>query len=727
MLSSHYLKFYNNLMIKPFTITEILTAYTTFISENFSTIHCGFAAILDGGSYKVVTTSLDDSLLTCSFPLHTHDIHQDVYDLDLVYTGSQDVYKGFPFISASHFNQLNNILIAKCGFTSKLVTLNIFYDHYLVCQLVFVATKNNTFSDEDILNLNFLRYNIEQLLYPLYSSEESDHTELLMDIAESIISSKHYLSSDNAGFLTRLLDLAFQTVDEPDYGSALLFENDHWSYVHTVGHDFETLSKIKIPNNVFDDSLSYWNSYKEVSPNIFLIDTILNINENKKPQPTLHIFDEIAKVSKPIKQTIQLHIYFNDSIKGIISLDKKLDSNEVFTRKTIDLLKKIHFLGQILFTYSTLNTNRQSFEDLTGLISKLVVSSNHNQHDFLHDFLLLLVNSLFEVDYASAYIRDKHGIHFLDAIGHDLAALQRINFEPHYFVNLNEIENASIPYQRQKDEESGPISTTLFSDLQGLAKDRMPKEIFTSYMNASKPIKDGLISQARLDEDVYMYISCDIKQGNQSTFSTESIHLFTVLCNLGFAFISNQYFIDNYKHLNSNLENKIKQRTTELVKTNAKLRALVNKDSLTNLYNHKAIIDLLQRELSKSDDLSIFLFDIDHFKEVNDGYGHQIGDEVLVNISHILLEDNSLISGRYGGEEFLLILPGLDLPEAITKCQSILSHIRSTSFIEDKTITVSGGVVTHKKGNAREMIQTADILLYQAKDSGRDQIKYNYR
>lgn len=89
-------------------------------------------------------------------------------------------------------------------------------------------------------------------------------------------------------------------------------------------------------------------------------------------------------------------------------------------------------------------------------------------------------------------------------------------------------------------------------------------------------------------------------------------------------------------------------------------------------------------------------------------------------------EDKSIIAGRYGGEEFLLLLPNFDLPEAITYCQGLLSTIEATEFIPSKTITVSGGVVTNKKGTATEMIQVADTLLYDAKDSGRNQIKYNY-
>lgn len=726
MFNTNYLEFYNQIDTKNNSIIEILSKFTLFISENFPSIHCGFAAILEHGSFNIVTTSINSTLTECSFPLQTHDIHQDIYNLKPTCIVSEKLYSSFPFIAVSDFNNLSKIMLTTCGFSSSLITLNIFHKDYLVSELVFIANEGSNFSEKEIIEFDFIRNNLEQLLYPFYSNVESDHTQLLMDIAESIISSKHYLSSDSAGFLTRLLDLAFQTVDEPDYGSALLFENDQWNYVHSIGHDFEALSKIKIPKEVYKDTLSYWDTYNEVSPNIYLIDTILNVKTNAKTNSHLNIFKQIEQISKPIKQTIQLHIYFNGALKGIISLDKKRDSNEVFTRRTIEVLKKLHFIGQILFTYSTLNTNRQSFEDLTNLISKLVVSSNTNRNDFLHAFLYLLVGRLHEVDYASAYIRDKNGIYFLDAIGHDLAALQRINFKPHYFVEHDEIKNTNIPYVGNNSKESGPIGATLFSDIQDVAKERMPEDIFIAYMNASKPIKDGLISQARLSDDVYVNISCDIKAGSQNIFTPDTIHLFTVLCNLGFAFISNQYYIDKYKALNEELESKIKTRTNELVKTNAKLRAIVNKDSLTNLYNHKAIINLLSKELSSSSKLSIFLFDIDHFKEVNDTYGHQVGDEVLVDISNMLLEDKTIIPGRYGGEEFLVILPGLDLPEAITLCQAFLDRMRSTTFIKDRTITVSGGVICYEKGSTSEMIQAADTLLYQAKDSGRDKIEYNY-
>lgn len=296
--------------------------------------------------------------------------------------------------------------------------------------------------------------------------------------------------------------------------------------------------------------------------------------------------------------------------------------------------------------------------------------------------------------------------------------------KPEYFVSKELIVKNNI--LSTKYHPNTQLNAALFSDLQKHAMINMPEEIYHRYMKASKPIKDGLISQIQLDDDVFMYISCDIRKDSSVNFSQDSIKLFSILNNLGFTFISNRYFIDKYQTLTEKLESIIDKRTMELEESNRQLKAIVNRDSLTGLLNHKSIIEKLKHMTDQGQDLSIFLLDIDHFKKVNDTYGHQAGDQVLAKLSRMLKEDKNIIPGRYGGEEFLIILPKMDLPEAITYCQGFLNRVEHTNFIENHSITVSGGVVTSDQCSAMNLIKMADTLLYEAKSKGRNQIKYNY-
>ena len=154
-------------------------------------------------------------------------------------------------------------------------------------------------------------------------------------------------------------------------------------------------------------------------------------------------------------------------------------------------------------------------------------------------------------------------------------------------------------------------------------------------------------------------------------------------------------------------------------------------DGLTQIYNRKHIIGILDKEIERcvryKSDLSIFLFDIDFFKKVNDNYGHLSGDKVLVEISKRISKElrSSDSIGRYGGEEFLVIFPGTSLVGAY----KIADRIRKTveelpwDFDSGQVITISGGVVQNYGEDRQKMIDRADELLYCAKEHGRNKIE----
>ncbi|MGN7476377.1 diguanylate cyclase [Solibacillus silvestris] len=153
-------------------------------------------------------------------------------------------------------------------------------------------------------------------------------------------------------------------------------------------------------------------------------------------------------------------------------------------------------------------------------------------------------------------------------------------------------------------------------------------------------------------------------------------------------------------------------------------------DPLTNLLNRKKFIELLEAKTSVSGkNRYIAMIDIDHFKNINDTYGHIAGDDVLLQLSAIFKKQKgkNMIFARYGGEEFIVYLEAANLDESINTLEHLLQRVRSTPFeIDGKHelyLTLSIGLATlDKNASLKEVIYTADRLLYIAKEKGRDQL-----
>src|SRR5687768_14371424 len=158
-------------------------------------------------------------------------------------------------------------------------------------------------------------------------------------------------------------------------------------------------------------------------------------------------------------------------------------------------------------------------------------------------------------------------------------------------------------------------------------------------------------------------------------------------------------------------------------------------DSLTGLFNRRAFEKKINEEFERSKryehPLSVIIFDIDNFKKINDTYGHHGGDATLVKISEILREKSrrSDFPSRFGGEEFVLVLPETDQDNAIQVARKFHEEIRTCNFgTVDKpfSLTVSMGLAsTNKKeySDWRQMVDDADSALYVAKNSGKDRIE----
>lgn len=180
--------------------------------------------------------------------------------------------------------------------------------------------------------------------------------------------------------------------------------------------------------------------------------------------------------------------------------------------------------------------------------------------------------------------------------------------------------------------------------------------------------------------------------------------------------------------------NKLLIKAQEEIKLkNIALENLATTDKLTNIYNRRKIEEILQEEIYRSERFEhtfvLILLDIDYFKDVNDTYGHQIGDVVLIELAKILkgeLRKTDFV-GRFGGEEFLLICPESNIKEIYTLIEGLRIKIANTDFEVAGKKTASFGMTQYKKNDTVDfMIKRTDDALYKAKNNGRNKIEVNF-
>ena len=231
---------------------------------------------------------------------------------------------------------------------------------------------------------------------------------------------------------------------------------------------------------------------------------------------------------------------------------------------------------------------------------------------------------------------------------------------------------------------------------------------------------------------------------NTNTKNIFYVAIFLVLVSLIFSFFISQairkrFSEYNFKiseknielqELNISLEEKVKKRTIDLENIKDDFEKLATTDALTNIHNRYSIMNILSNEIHRSarydSPLSVLMYDIDLFKAVNDTYGHDIGDKVLVTLSKLVrdhIRDIDYI-GRYGGEEFLIIMPNTSLHDASSYAERLRKIVEKYCFEEIGNITISIGIVELEDDSIDVIFKRVDSLLYQSKNNGRNKITF---
>ncbi len=183
------------------------------------------------------------------------------------------------------------------------------------------------------------------------------------------------------------------------------------------------------------------------------------------------------------------------------------------------------------------------------------------------------------------------------------------------------------------------------------------------------------------------------------------------------------------------LEERLKINNEQLQKANQELKELSSRDGLTNLFNHRHIMELLEAEVRRSKRysrvFSLIFLDVDHFKKYNDTHGHSAGDDLLCALGKILAARlrASDMAGRYGGEEFVLILPETNKTGAVHVAADICRQVARCPFPGRESqpggaVTVSVGVASYPEdgADAAAVIHRADEAMYSAKHGGRNRV-----
>lgn len=180
------------------------------------------------------------------------------------------------------------------------------------------------------------------------------------------------------------------------------------------------------------------------------------------------------------------------------------------------------------------------------------------------------------------------------------------------------------------------------------------------------------------------------------------------------------------------LQDELRDKNRQLEEVLIKVEALAITDPLTNLYNRRYFENLIEKEFARTarykSPATCFMIDVDYFKRINDEYGHRTGDIVLKEISRMITGCLRKVDtvARWGGEEFVALLPGTNKEESYTTAERILNTISEYTFTDVKRqITVSIGIASipdPSVDTAEKLVEASDVAMYEAKGSGRNMI-----
>lgn len=206
-----------------------------------------------------------------------------------------------------------------------------------------------------------------------------------------------------------------------------------------------------------------------------------------------------------------------------------------------------------------------------------------------------------------------------------------------------------------------------------------------------------------------------------------------LLCSMAIISLGLAALLSQLRANRRELETRVQERTAQLQAANAQLEKLAVTDALTGLLNRRALSDLFRREIERAQrhrrELAVIMFDVDHFKAINDRHGHAAGDAVLRQIAGVAAQStrSTDTTARYGGEEFVLVAPETDRASALELAERMRVALESADIRIDRqslAVTASFGVAMLRGDDSRpeDVLRRADEALYAAKGAGRNRV-----
>ena len=314
------------------------------------------------------------------------------------------------------------------------------------------------------------------------------------------------------------------------------------------------------------------------------------------------------------------------------------------------------------------------------------------------------------------------------------------------------IENLDLDYvviHEQKDDELGLVASVGWEMMD--EKDQLTHQAILQTLAENVLQNDGNYNNSSImDKEQGSFITLPVAANHEligvlsachphhNFFTVEHERSLIIFCNFLAQLVVNNRFIMKMEDLVHERTSQLERALYEAQLLKVRYETLSVIDELTELHNRRFFFPesraVLARAVRYKEDLSVLLLDIDRFKSINDRYGHAVGDEVLKDVAKLLKEEarEADIVARFGGEEFVLLLPMTGIEGALILAERIREKVKNLNWqvAEDAiAITVSIGVSEFQSENTDDMsdsldelIKQADIAMYHSKDQGRDQV-----
>lgn len=491
--------------------------------------------------------------------------------------------------------------------------------------------------------------------------------------------------------LTEAMDSSFASISDnnPSITSAYFNSWDSFSrfypFIENVYEAFEPTLRV-------DDAPFYLEADAEHNP-------------SHKPVWTSAYFDPAG--SGWITSAI-VPIYNGDFLEGVTGLDITIKS---FTQQIMS--KELPWesgpfvlddKGTVLAMSDALKNILVSDKDSNIAQQESSDASNERKH-----YNIFEVKDSFAPNFAKLFKGEQKSSEFVINGKKFLATQQTINETGWRLMVLTPLDNVYAPIYQQQQEytDLGLLLVLLILNFYVV--------FFIYLLIASKELSNRI---TRPINKISQYISRFNKSDHKEL---DSMHVnIKELDDLLDLNVEIQIAKDKYRGMNREMKHKNKQ-----------LERLAITDQLTQVYNRLKLDEVLGYELARAkrdkNPMSVTLLDIDKFKLVNDNYGHQVGDNVLIKVSKLLLSHirKTDILGRWGGEEFLILFPNTSLENATKQADKLRLLVAETDFGLGSPITISLGVASCADANCeRIIVEHADQALYRAKHNGRNRVEF---